>query len=210
MDLVKGPLVTTRVEDRRVVRARDLPALEREHVDLVTSLRALCAVMREPPGDAVLARILDAELHQLDVLGGEMLTAARLDSGRADPIEEIDLSKELRRCAKRVARPVTLEVRGRVLVEGHMHIVRQSIASALALAFRIADGPVRATAFAHGRHGVVLVSCESAQPMTSQNARLALLHRIVRADDGRLIVNRKNGAFELRLTYTAQPAAGPA
>lgn len=192
------------------MRARDLAALEREHADLVVSLRALCAVMREPPGDAVLARILDAELYQLDVLGGELLTAARLDTGRAGAREDVDLSKELRRGAKRVARPVSLEVRGRVVVDANAAVVRQSVASALALAFRLADGPVRATTFARAHDAVVLISCASTRPTSTQNARLALLHRIVRAGGGHLVARREDDTLELRLTYgCAQRATSP-
>lgn len=199
MDVRNGLIQT---EDSKVLRAKELPSLEREYRDLITSLRALCVVMREPPGDPVLARILDAEIHQLDVLGGELLAAVRLDTSRPGEVDVVDLSKELSHAIKRSGRHTDHEIRGRVMVEGHAPLIRQSIASVLALAHRIADGRVRATAYQQGHQGVVLVTTKVDDPaLARQNGRLGILHRLARADGGRLLVQRKDGEVHLRLAF---------
>ena len=126
----------------------------------------------------------------------------RLDTMPPSDPEAVDLSTELSRLIKRSGRQTDHEVRGRVVVEGHTALIRQSIASVLALAHRIADGRVRATAYQQGHQGVVLVTAKVADAsLARQNGRLAVLHRIARADGGRLLVQRKDGEVHLRLAF---------
>jgi len=187
------------------VRPKDVAAMAREHTELVASLRALCAVMREGPADVVLSRILDAELHQLAVLGGEMLADERIGGGRPGPIEEIDIARELHREIRQTGRIIDIEVRGRVLVEGHPLLVRQAISSALAFAHRVADGVPTATAYAADAFGSILIGIPVHDDGSAlrNNARLGILHRIARAEGGRMRIERSPAALTIRLAFPA-------
>ncbi|MFN2614251.1 MAG: hypothetical protein ABR552_05460, partial [Actinomycetota bacterium] len=78
-----------------LLRRETVRALSREHQDLVLSLRALSAILREPQSndeesEAILARILEAELNQISVLDGELLSALRLELGDPGAVRELD------------------------------------------------------------------------------------------------------------------------
>lgn len=138
----------------RARRKHDLPAevvhaLDREHLDYVASLRALVALLRRGAGetdDAVLGRILESEVHQLAVLGGEMTTLLRLDTGDVGRPGRIELSRVLEGALRRSGRPALVRLTGPIHVTGHRDVLGQIVSSVLAYADRLAEGTVIATA----------------------------------------------------------------
>jgi hypothetical protein len=181
--------------------------MSREHRDLLLSLRALASILREPDRndeetEAILARILEAELNQVSVLDGELLTALRLERGDPGALREMDLARVLRTCARKTGRMMAVETRGAVPLRAHEAIVVQAICSGLALAHRIADGPVRAWAERREGGGSIKITTTTNGEPLPQDERIALLHRIVRAGGGRFVIERNaDDGVTLHLTF---------
>lgn len=207
MSVVHGP----RGDDsaHALISRETVRALWREHRDLILSLRALTTLLRDPDmndaeSEQILARILDAELQQVAVLDGELITALQLETGDVGPVQPFDLGRTLRAAARRSGRLMVVETRGAVPVTGHERIAQQTIESALSLAHRIADGPVRAWAEARAGGGSVKVSTVVGPDSANleRDERVALLHRLVRADGGRFVIERTaNDGLVLHLTF---------
>lgn len=195
-----GITVERRPSGRRaratLVAPEMLRAVDREQRDLVASLRALAALLREPPAhpgleEPVLARMLEAQLTQLAVLGGELTTALRVGDGEAGPMRRIDLARALQAAASRAGRRVDVMASTAVVVRGHPDVVGQILESALALAARIADGRIGARARRCRTGGLVSLEVPGRLPaVPSWRSRLALLRRIVEAESGRLTIER--------------------
>lgn len=203
-----------RVGSGRLLSAEIVRALDRDHRDLVISLRALAALLREPPPDPagespVLARILDAELNQLAILMGEVAVALRVEERAAGPVRPVDLRRTLDSAVRRSGRAacVRLDESPRpddVVVCGHPDVIRQVVASALALVLRAAEGPIVAGARRSGREAVVWMRAPVAAgspSWTRWSWRVGLLRRIVAAEGGRLTVERTPTCVAFRIAF---------
>lgn len=184
-----------------LLRPETIRALSREHSDLILSLRALATLLREPEtvsveeAETILGRILQAELEQVSVLDGEVLTALQLETGELGAPREVDLAACLRAAARKSGRMTIVEAAGPVRVRGHPEVIEQEIASALALAQRIADDIVHACAERTARGGAVRIRVATAQDELNRarhDERIALLHRMVRAEGGRFLIERRD------------------
>ncbi|MFN2613687.1 MAG: hypothetical protein ABR552_02570, partial [Actinomycetota bacterium] len=117
-------------------------------------------------------------------------------------VRELDLSRVVRACAKRSGRMMAVETHGAVPLCAHAGIVEQAIASAMALAHRIADAPVRARAERRNGGGTVKITTASEEIIPANDERVALLHRMVRAEGGRFVIERSDdGTVTLHLTF---------
>lgn len=206
-----------RIEEQgRLITPEILRALDREYRDLVMSLRALAALLREPDpaeehSEPILARILDAELNQLSILTGEMTVALRLEYGEAGPPRPIDLARVLSSAVRRCGNRALAEVSDPAPITGRPAIVGQAVASALALGLRTAEGRVVATAAATGRQGTVSFQVpldRDARSWSRFGPRIALLRRIVAAENGRFTTERAADHIVLRLAFPARPELG--
>lgn len=198
-----------RVEPQRLVTPDVLRGVEREYHDLVISLRALAALLREPDpdgstGEPVLARILDSELNQLDVLVGELTAALRLEAGEIGPTQPVDLARALSSAVRRSGNRVLAEMKEEAVVAGHPLVVGRAVAGAVALALRIAEGRVVATASTTHAHGVVSIRVPAegeSRTLTRFGPRVTLLRRIVAAEGGRLTLERSRDHLVIRLAF---------
>lgn len=191
-------------------------ALERERQDLVMSLRALASILREPqpargPEEAVLARILDAQLVQLSVLSGDVIEALHLEEGAAGSKIPVDLGAAMESALGRGIRPVLVDRIERAHVMAHPQPVMQLLTSCIALAQRMAEGPVRVSIRRTGSSGSVEVEVpvvRRALPRALWEARILLLRRIARAEGGRLFVRSSPGALKVVISFPAINAMG--
>jgi hypothetical protein len=203
--------------EARLVTPEALRGLERDHRDLFMSLRALSALMREPDpagpeGEPVLARILDAHVHQMGTLVGEITTALRVERDDAGAPRIVDLGRAVETAVRRSARRVLIEVSDPVTVQAHPNVVAQVVASVIALALRSADGRVTASALPSGRDGVLLIRVPGGDAHASlerYGARFDLLRRLVSSEGGRLTLGRADQGAVIRITFPAATGGRP-
>jgi hypothetical protein len=205
-------------QEARLVTPEALRGLERDHRDLFLSLRALSALMRDPDpvgpeGEPILARILDAHVHQMGTLVGEITTALRVERHDAGAPKTVDLARVLETAVRRSARRVLVEISDQVQIQAHPNVVAQVLASVIALALRSADGRVTATATAGERDGVLLVRVpgrDAHAALERYGARLDLLRKIVASEGGRLSLARCEQGAMIRVAFPAASARRPA
>lgn len=203
----------------RLITPEALRAVDEEYRDLVTSLRALAALLHDVDAPApsaetdgevaehawepVLANILDAELNQLDVLMGDVTVALRMENSVAEPRQTVDLGAMLQRAVARGGSRALVAVAEQVFVAAHADIVAQSIQSALSIAMRIAEGRVVANAKRFGNEGIVTITIQSPddQGWDRWEPRLQLLNRIVAAEGGRVVVEERGPVMAIRLVF---------
>lgn len=191
-----------------MLEGETLRGIERDVRDLVLSLRALTALLRsdaasEEHEEAILARILDAEMNQLFVLVGEVTTALKVEERGAQP-RSLDLMQALHQAARRAGVHVILRLGEPVLVSGDPEIVSQVIQSALAIAVRMAEGrvTVRADESPNGGGTVVInVPAPSAPPARKRDARLHLLRRLIAVLGGRFTVDHGSSTQLMKLFF---------
>lgn len=195
----------------KLITLETLRAVDREYRDLVMSLRALAALLRDPEPAAdeskawepVLAGILDAELNQLATLMGDVTTALRVEHAATGPRRTIDLTRALESAVRRTGSRVLIRMCEPLRVAAHPEIVSQAICSAVSLALRTADGRVSAVCRRLPDEGGVAITI----PMGEEthwnrfDARLGLLRRIVGAEGGRVSLEHKRDAVVLSLWF---------
>ena len=194
-------------ESERILEGETLRGVEREYRDLVLSLKALAALLREEPAeDHVLPRLLEAELNQLSVLVGEMCTALKVED-RGARIRRIDLAQAVDQATRRSGVHVVLGQTESVAVEADPEIASQVIQSALALSVRMADSPVSVRSRRVPGGGEVLVEIpvemRGAPSGKHRDTRLHMLRQLVALEGGRLVSRRKGLGVELRLWFPA-------
>lgn len=201
-------------QEARLVTPEALRGLERDHRDLFMSLRALSALMRDPDkagpdGEPVLARILDAQVHQMGTLVGEITTALRVERDDAGIPRTVDLGRTIESAVRRSARRVLVEVSDQVHVQAHPNVVAQVAASVIALALRSADGRITASTMRSGRDGVLLVRVpgrDAHEALQRYGARLDLLRKLVAGEGGRLTLGRSIQGAVVRMTFPSAEA----
>lgn len=204
-------MALARPEQQRILEGETLRGIERDVRDLVLSLRALTALLksdaaREDPEEAVLARILDAELNQLVILVGEVTTALRVEERGIQP-KPLDLMQVVHQSAKRSAVRVILRLGGPIPIAGDPEVLSQVIQSALAIAVRMAEGNVvaRAEPSSGGGGTVIITVGDAAQPARRRDARLHVLRRLVSMLGGRLTMDQVDAKLTMKLVFP--PAA---
>lgn len=202
-------------QEARLVTPEALRGLERDHRDLFMSLRALSALMREPDpegidGEPVLARMLDAHVHQMGTLVGEITTALRVERDDVGAPKVVDLSRAIETAVRRSARRVLIEVGEQVHVQAHPNVVAQVAASVISLALRSADGRVTAATMGGRADGILLVRVpggDAYESLQRYGARIDLLRKLVAGEGGRLTVGRASGGAVVRIAFPSAPVA---
>lgn len=191
-------------EGDRILEGETLKGVEREYRDLVLSLKALAALLREEPAeDPVLTRILESELNQLSVLVGEMCTALKVED-HGPRLKRLDLTLALRQAQRRAGVRVDVSGDDAVVVEADPEVASQAIQSALALAVRLADGSVTARALPARSGGEVVVEIPVEMRGTRtkhRDARLHMLRRLMMSEGGRLVVRREGAGLRIGLWF---------
>ncbi|MHB8512343.1 MAG: hypothetical protein ACYDCC_09180 [Actinomycetota bacterium] len=201
----------TRPMRPKLITPDTLKAVDREYRDLVMSLRALAALLHDVDPDhdddkawePVLANILDAELSQLSVLMGDVTAALRMENEITGPVRRVDLTKAVESAIRKTGSRVLMRVSEPVRVAAHPDIVSQSVASAISLALRIADGRVTLSTRHSSDEGVVTIGIPTSEDhaWSRWESRFALLRKIVSAEGGRISVEHRPAAMTVRLFF---------
>lgn len=187
-------------------------ALERERADLVMSLRALAAVLKEGGGDpheeAIFARMLDAQIVQLAILSADLIAALQLEDCEFGSPVAVSLPAALESAlAASAGRPVVVGDIQSVSVMGHPQVVVRLLQSSLAMAHRVAERSPTVSVRAHTTSGAVVFEIPTGErgfPRSLWNARFRLLHRITRAEGGRM--RTRHSMHGVTLTLALQRA----
>ncbi len=195
-----------------MLEGETLRGIERDVRDLVLSLRALTALLKNEAAtddreEAVLARILDAEMNQLVVLVGEMTTALRMEERGVQP-KSLDLMQALHHAARRSAVNVVLRRGEPVRASGDPEVVSQIIQSALAIAVRMSERRVTTRAETTPGGGCVIITVSDvAHAARRRDARIALLRRMIGMLGGRLSVDHRDETLRLKLFFPSEEQA---